>query len=127
MMPMRKRIVAAAVVAAAILVPATVLAAQPAVPAGSLWNVGAGAAPVCRTVTAPPEAPGGVAPILTGEPGHSDQWCWAYARIGAGGVVTLPGGVPGERLAPAAYAAQTGSTVTVVYQPGGGVIVYLSS
>ena len=134
---MRQHVLAAVAVAVALAVPATALAdwggpsgsaslaAQPAVPAGSLWDLGA--APACRAVEAPPEAPAGEAPVLVGAPGGPDQWCWAYARLGAGGALSIPGGVPGERLSPSAYARQTGQTVVVAYQPGGGVIVYLSS
>lgn len=137
-MRMRKHVLAAVAVTAALVAPTTVLAGwagstgatalsadASALPGGSLWNVGN--APACRTVGGPPEAPVGRAPILVGAPGHPDQWCWAYARLAAGGVVLLPGGVPGERLTPAAYARETGQAVTVVYQPSGGAVVYLSS
>ena len=121
---MRKHAIAAAVVAA-VLAPGIALAAQPAVPAaGSLWVVGS--TPVCQTVTTPPQAVPGAVPILVGQPGQPDQWCWAYAYVGPAGTLRLPGGIPGERLSPTAYSRQTGSTVTVVYQSSGAVVVYLS-
>ena len=103
--------------------PAALSADAITLPAGSLWD--RGTTPACRSVTAPPEASAGEAVILTGMPGGSDQWCGAYAHVLRGGALLLPGGVPGERLTPAQYAAQTGQTVTVVYQPAGGVVVYL--
>ena len=124
---MRKHAIAGVAVAAALLVPGAALAAQPAVPAaGSMWDVGAGAGPRCSTVTTPPEAPAGEVPVLTSRPGQPDQWCWAYARLAPSGSLSLPGGVPGERLSPSAYAAQTGQAVTVVYSTA-GVVVYQSS
>jgi hypothetical protein len=131
---MRTRVIAAIAVVAALVVPGAALAdpagptgAAPvsaaSVPAGSLWVVAS--APACRSVTTPPEAPAGESPILVGAPGGRDQFCGGYARIGAGGSLSLPGGVPGEWLTPAAYARVTGQTVTVVYRPAGGVVVYL--
>jgi hypothetical protein len=95
------------------------------VPAGSLWGVGG--APACQTVATTPQAPAGETVILVGQPGRRVEWCGAYARIGAGGALWLPGGIPGEWLRPAQYARQTGQTVTVVTQPDGQVMVYLSS
>ena len=93
-------------------------------PVGSLWDVGSGAAPDCETVTAPPPAPAGTAPILTGRPGGPTQWCWAFARVSPGGV-QLPGGIAGEWLSPDQYAIETGSTVTVIHNAG-RVVVYVS-
>ena len=135
---MRKHVLAAvAVVAAAILVPGAALAAQPGpagpaalltsagVPVGSLWVVGSGATPACRTVSAPPSAPSGEVPILTGAPGGRDQFCGTFAHLSPAGANLIPGGIPGEWLTPAAYAAQTGQAVTVVTQPDGQVTVYL--
>ena len=132
------RVVAAAAVAAALAVPGVALAARTGpiagptaltidggVPVGSLWDVGG--TPACRAVSVPPAAPAGAARILVGAPGQPDQFCGGYARVEASGAVTLPGGIPGERLSPSAYAAQTGQGVVVAYRPGGGVIVYLSS
>lgn len=126
---MRKSLLAAAgaVVVASLALTLPAAAASPAsgslMPPGSLWDLGA--APACQTVTAPPPTAAGTAPIILGQPGQPGQWCWEFARIGASGAVTLPGGVPGERLTPAAYAAQTGQTVTVAYSPSGAVVVYL--
>ena len=129
--------VAAALAASALLLPGAALAAQPGpagpaalltsagVPVGSLWVVGSGATPACRTVSAPPSAPSGEAAILVGAPGGLDQWCGFFARLGPAGVVTLPGGIPGERLSPAQYARETGGTVIVAYTPHGRTVVYL--
>lgn len=126
--------VAAALAASALLLPGAALAAQPGpagpaalltsagVPVGSLWVVGSGVTPACRTVSAPPSAPSGEAAILVGAPGGRDQFCGGYAQVGPGGALRLPGGIPGERLSPAAYARQTGSTVTVAYSPSGSVV-----
>lgn len=135
---MRKHVQAlvAVAIASALAVPGTVLAsgvgptgptalaAQPALPAGSLWDLGA--APACRTVTAPPEAPVGEAPVLVGRPGAPGEFCGAYAQVGPGGSLRLPGGIPGERLGPAVYAREAGQTVTVAYTATGAVVVYLS-
>ncbi len=122
---MHKHIIAAFAVVAALAVPAAV-AAHASVPVGSMWNVGSGAGPSCVTVATPPPAPAGEAAILVGAPGGRDRWCWdGFARLGPDGAVTLPGGIPGEWMAPSAYARETGQAVTVVYQPGGGAVVYL--
>jgi hypothetical protein len=135
---MRKRILAAVAVTAlaAFSLPAAAsadwagptgpaaLTAPPALPAGSLWGVGG--APACQTVATTPQAPAGETVILVGQPGRRVEWCGAYARIGAGGSLSLPGGVPGEWLSVEQYARQTGQSVTVAYQPTGSVVVYLS-
>lgn len=132
---MRKHVLAAVAAAAVLLTTggaaladwagptgATALAAQP-VPAGSLWQVGG--APACRAVDAPPEAPVGEAVILVGQPGQPDQWCGSHARLGPGGTLQLPGGIPGERLSPTQYARETGATVIIAYTPHGRTVVYL--
>ena len=129
---MRYRIMSAIVVGLALLAPgiASAHASQPssaaALPTGSRWGIGGGA-PDCSTVSEPPAAPAGAVPVLVGRLGQPATWCWgSWARVAADGAVLLSGGVPGERLSPAAYARQTGQTVTVVTQPDGQEAVYLS-
>ena len=121
---MRKHVLAAVAVAAALALPTTALAAS-AVPPGSLWVVGS--TPVCQTVTTPPEAPAGEAAILTGAPSGLDQWCGAFARVLPDGAALLPGGIAGELLTVTQAAAQMQTAVTVVTQPDGQVTVYLSA
>ena len=115
--------IAVVAIAAALLAPGAALAAQPVPAPGSLWDIGA--APACRTVTATPEAPVGEAAILVGAPGGLDQWCGSHARLGPGGTLQLPGGIPGERLSPTQYARETGATVIIAYTPHGRTVVYL--
>ncbi len=124
---MRTRLAVVAVMVFAALLPASAAVAASGharQSAGSMWSIGSTSA--CQTAISPPPAPPGEVPIMVGTPGRTDQWCWAFARLGRGSVVFLPGGVPGERLSPAAYARQTGQSVTVVTQPDGREAVYLS-
>lgn len=134
---MRRLIVVAGAVVLAALLPASVVAAASgapatsgpaaAVPAGYPYSAAASQQCVTVAPTALAHIAGrGLVPILAGVPGQPAEWCWGqYARETRAGLRLPNGGVGGEWLTPAEYAALAGHSVAVVHAPDGLTALYV--
>lgn len=131
------KVVAGAVLALAVLLPASAAVAASGVPATSGpsalvpagYPYSAAGGPECSTVapTALAHIAGrGLVPILAGVPGQPAEWCWGqYARETRAGLRLPNGGVGEEWLTPAEYAAVAGHSVAVVHAQDGLTAVYV--